>query len=86
MVAKLDMQDNDEFGALSRQMKLKLDGSTMTGTIYFDPAISFPRALRVTQLVNITAKIPDGTANVVKMPIKQTLSVKLAEMTDVHPQ
>lgn len=83
---KLDMQDNDEFGALSRQMRLKLDGSTMTGTIYFDPAISFPRALRVTQLVNITAKIPDGTANVVKMPIKQTLSVKLAEMTDVHPQ
>ena len=40
----------------------------------------------MTQLVNITAKIPDGTANVIKMPIKQTVSVKLSEMTDVHPQ
>ena len=83
---KVDLQDNDEFGSLSRQMKLKLDGSMMTGTIYFDPAISFPRALSMTQLVNITAKIPDGTANVIKMPIKQTISVKLSEMTDVHSQ
>lgn len=81
-----DLQDHDEFGSLSRQMKLRLDGSTMTGTIYFDPAISFPRALSMTQFVNITAKIPDGTANVIKMPIKQTISVKLSEMTDVHPQ
>ena len=81
-----DLQDNDDFGGLARQMKLKLDGSTMTGTIYFDPVISFPRGLSMTQLVNIAAKIPDGTANVIKMPIKQTVSVKLSEMTDVHPQ
>ena len=67
-------------------MNLKLDGSTLTGSILFDPAISFPRELNITQTINITAKIPDGTANVIKMPIKQTISVKLVEMSEVRPQ
>ena len=84
-----DLQDNDRFDTLSRQMKLKMDGSTMAGTIYFDPEISFPRGLNITQTVNIEGKIPDGTKNVIKMPIKQTLSVRLADMAsaaDVVPQ
>lgn len=83
---KLDLTDNDRFDTLSRQMNLKLDGSTLTGSILFDPAISFPRELNITQTINITAKIPDGTANVIKMPIKQTISVKLVEMSEVRPQ
>jgi hypothetical protein len=85
----IDLFDNDRFDSLSRQMKLKTDGSTMTGTIYFDPEISFPRGLSMTQMVNIEAKIPDGTKNVIKMPIKQTISVKLADVgpaEDVHPK
>lgn len=85
----LDLQDNDRFDTLSRQMKLSLAGSTMTGTIYFDPELSFPRAINLTQNVNIEAKIPDGTKNVIKMPIKQTMSMRLADVVpveDVHPQ
>lgn len=81
-----DLQDDDRFDTLSRQMKLKLPDSTVKGTIYFDPAISFPRGISLTQVLNIEAKIPDGTANVIKMPIKQSISIRLAEMTDVHPQ
>ncbi len=85
-VNKLDLTDNDRFDTLSRQLNLKLDGSTLKGTILFDPAISFPRELNVTQTIDITAKIPDGTANVIKMPIKQTISVKLVGMSEVHPK
>jgi hypothetical protein len=81
-----DLQDNDRFDTLSRQMRLKLDGSTMTGRILFDPAISFPRSISITQTLAIEAKIPDGTKNVIKMPVKQTTSVKLVEMTNVHPE
>ena len=81
-----DLQDNDRFDTLSGQMRLKLDGSTMTGRILFDPVISFPRSISITQSLAIEAKIPDGTKNVFKMPIKQTTSVKLVEMTDVHPE
>ncbi len=81
-----DLQDNDRFDSLFRQMRLKVSDSTMTGTIFFDPAISFPRALNMSQSLTIDAKVPDGTAHGIKLPMKQTLSVRLAEVGDVLPQ
>ena len=81
-----DLQDNDRFDTLSRQMRLKVNDSAMTGTIFFDPAISFPRALSMSQSLTIDAKVPDGTANVIKMPMRQTLSVRLVDVGDVLPQ
>ena len=85
-LSRLDLQDNDRFDTLSKQMRLKVNDSTMVGVIFFDPAIAFPRALNLTQSLTIEAKIPDGTANLITIPMKQTISVRLAEMTDVVPQ
>lgn len=84
--SRLDQSDNDGFDSLSRQMRLKINDSMMTGTIFYDPAISFPRSLNISQTLTIDAKVPDGTNNAIKMPMKQTISVKLAEMADVVPQ
>ena len=85
-VAQLDQSDNDGFNTLSRQMRLKINDSTMTGTIFYDPAISFPRSLSISQALTIDAKVPDGTNNAIKMPMKQSITVKLTEMADVVPQ
>lgn len=84
--AQLDLSDGDGFNTLSRQMRLKINDSTMTGTIFFDPAISFPRGLNISQALTIDAKVPDGTNDAIKMPMKQSISVKLVEMADVVPQ
>jgi hypothetical protein len=81
--ATLDLQDNDRFDTLSQQMRLKMDGSAMTGTIYYDPEIAFPRSVSMSQNVLIEAKIPDGTKNMIRMPIKQTITVKLADFGPV---
>lgn len=79
-----DLQDNDRFDTLARQMRLKLDGSTMTGRVLFDPKIAFPRLITITHDLKINAKIPDGTSNAISMPIKQTTIVTLLEMTKMN--
>jgi hypothetical protein len=84
--AVLDLQDNDQFDTLSWQMRLKLEESSVKGTIHFDPAISFPRNTTITQSLSVKAKIPDGTADKIDMPFKQTITVKLVNASDVHPK
>ena len=80
------VEPEDHLDDRARQMRLKVNDSAMTGTIFFDPAISFPRALSMSQSLTIDAKVPDGTANVIKMPMRQTLSVRLVDVGDVLPQ
>ncbi len=67
--------END--GNRMRQMQLNIEEGKMEGTIYYDPAIDFAREVEETHHITLTGKIPDGSGNRLRMPMKQTIGVKL---------
>lgn len=60
-----------------RQMNLKVQDGKMEGTIFYDPLIHFPRSISLTQSVTLTAKIPNGSGPAIRLPMKQTIGMKL---------
>ncbi len=63
--------------ALMQQMDLKVQEGKMEGTFFYDPAIQFPREITMTQSVTLTAKIPNGPDQGVRLPMKQTVGMTL---------
>ncbi len=63
--------------ALMQQMNLKVHEGKMEGTFYYDPAIHFPREISMTQSVVISAKIPNGPDQGMRLPMKQTIGMTL---------
>lgn len=63
--------------ALMQMMNLKVQEGKMEGTFYYDTAINFPREITMTQSVTLSAKIPNGPAGGIRLPMKQTIGMTL---------
>lgn len=63
--------------ALMQQMNLKVQEGKMDGTIFYDTAIQFPREITMTQSVLLSAKIPNGPKEEIRLPMKQTIGMTL---------
>lgn len=81
--ADIVLDTSEEAGAskesetFAQQMKMKLEQGRLQGTLYYDPAIQFTRELEIEQRMTLTAKIPDGTGKVLRLPMKQVVTMKL---------
>ncbi len=62
---------------LMQQMNLKVQEGKMEGTFFYDTAINFPREITMTQSVTISAKIPNGPVQEIRLPMKQTIGMTL---------
>ena len=63
--------------ALMQQMNLKVQEGKMDGTIFYDSAIQFPREIKMTQSILLSAKIPNGPKGEIRLPMKQTIGMTL---------
>ena len=77
----VDLQATDKADeknlALMQQMNLKVQEGKMEGTIFYDTAIQFPREITMTQSVLLSAKIPNGPKDEIRLPMKQTIGMTL---------
>jgi hypothetical protein len=67
----------DEAAQRLQQMQLKIEEGKMDGTLYYDTAIDFTRQIDVAHQITLTGKIPDGSGKGLRLPMKQTISMKL---------
>ena len=69
----------DEAAQRLQQMQLKIEEGRMDGTLFYDKAIDFTRQIDVAHQITLTGKIPDGSGKALRLPMKQTISMKLDE-------
>jgi Family of unknown function (DUF6263) len=73
----LEAGTEDEALNRMRQMQLNIEDGKMEGTIYYDPVIEFTRDVEETHRITLTGKIPDGSGKRMRLPMRQTIGVKL---------
>ena len=67
----------DEAAQRLQQMQLKIEEGKMEGTLFYDAAIDFTRQIDVGHQITLTGKIPDGSGKALRLPMKQSISMKL---------
>ncbi len=68
--------------AAMQQMGLKVEGGTIAGTTWFDPALGMTRETQFTQKMTLKMKNPTNPDASMEVPMTQTISIKLTGVTD----
>jgi hypothetical protein len=62
---------------------MKIDGGTIKGTTWFDPALGAVREAQFVQSMTIKMNNPTDPGKTMELPMQQTITVKLTGVEDV---
>ena len=72
----------DPAAAAIQNLGMKIDGGTIKGTTWFDPALGAVREAQFTQNMTIKMNNPAEAGKTMELPMQQQITVKLISVED----